>query len=138
MLGTLLDGKVALLEALALTRQSMSSSLYTSLLARAEDAVIRGDNVSSALAEPTLIIPSVCDALKSGERNGQLAPVLTNVAGYLDEDNEILVKALTGLMEPVILIVLGLIVGTVAISMFLPLFDLTAATGAQGPAGGGG
>ncbi len=138
MLGTLLDGKVALLEALSLTRQSMSSSLYVALLSRAEEAVIRGENVSSALAEPTLINPSVCDALKSGERNGQLAPVLTNVAGYLDEDNEILVKTLTGLMEPVILIVLGLIVGTVAISMFLPLFDLTAATGAQGPAGGGG
>jgi type II secretory pathway component PulF len=164
MLGTLLEGKVALLEALALTRQSMTNSLYTALIQRAEDAVTRGENVSAALSQEKereserardsdssvsrslapslsrsfspLIAPSVCDALRSGERNGQMAPVLTSVARYLDEDNEVLVKALTSLLEPVILIVLGLIVGTVAISMFLPLFDLTAAAGA--PAGGGG
>jgi type II secretory pathway component PulF len=136
MLGTLLDGKVALLEALTLTRQSMSNVLYIGLLTRAEEAVTRGENVSAALSDPALINPSVCDALKSGERNGQMAPVLTSVATYLDEDNEVLVKTLTGLMEPIILIVLGLIVGVVAISMFLPLFDLTAAAG--GPAGGGG
>ena len=65
-----------------------------------------------------------------------MAPVLTSVATYLDEDNEVLVKALTSLLEPMILIVLGLIVGTVAISMFLPLFDLTAAAGGGGPSGG--
>jgi type II secretory pathway component PulF len=138
MLGTLLDGKVALLEALTLTRQSMSNALYAALLTRAEAAVIRGENVSSALSDPKLINPSVCDALKSGERNGQMAPVLTSLASYLDEDNEVLIKTLTGLMEPIILIVLGLIVGMVAISMFLPLFDLTAATGAPGGGGGGG
>jgi type II secretory pathway component PulF len=140
MLGTLLDGKVALLEALSLTKQSLSNSLYINLLARAEDAVTKGDNVSNALADPhdghQLIIPSVADALKSGERTGQMAPVLTSVAQFLDEDNEVLVKTLTGLMEPVILIILGLIVGVVAISMFLPLFDLTSATGPGGPGGG--
>jgi type II secretory pathway component PulF len=140
MMGTLLDGKVALLETLGLTRQSMSNSLYISLLKNAEEAVVRGENVSAALAVGAargvpLIIPSVLDALKSGERNGQMAPVLTSVAVYLDEDNEVLVKTLTGLLEPIILIVLGLVVGMVAISMFLPLFDLTAAAGA--PGGGG-
>jgi type II secretory pathway component PulF len=137
MLGTLLDGKVALLEALTLTRQSMSNALYVTLLTRAEAAVTRGENVSAALSDPKLINPSVCDALRSGERNGQMAPVLTSLASYLDEDNEVLVKTLTGLMEPIILIVLGLIVGMVAISMFLPLFDLTAAAGAPAPGGGG-
>jgi type II secretory pathway component PulF len=80
MLGTLLDGKVALLDALDLTRQSMPNTLYIDLLTRAHDAVVRGENVSSALANPALILPSVCDALKSGERNGQMAPVLTSVA----------------------------------------------------------
>ena len=136
MLGS--GSKVALLEALVLTRQSMSNVLYAALLTRAEAAVTRGENVSAALNDPKLINPSVCDALRSGERNGQMAPVLTSLATYLDEDNEVLVKTLTSLMEPLILIVLGLIVGMVAISMFLPLFDLTAATGAPGGGGGGG
>jgi len=129
MLGVLLEGKVSLLEALTLTRQSMGNSLYIALLNKAEQAVTRGESVSSALADPMLINPAVCEALRSGERTGQVAPVLVSVAEYLDEDNEVLIKTLTGLMEPIILIVLGIIVGVVAISMFLPLFDLTAAGG---------
>jgi type II secretory pathway component PulF len=76
--------------------------------------------------------PSVVEAIRSGERSGQLAPVLLMVADALDEDNEVVVKTLTSILEPVILIVLGLVVGAVAISMFLPLFDLTAGTAPGG------
>ena len=47
---------------------------------------------------------------------------------FLDEENEVIVKSLTSIIEPIILIVLGVLVGFVAISMFLPLFDLTSAT----------
>jgi type II secretory pathway component PulF len=129
MLGTLLDGKVALLDALELTKQSMRNSLYVGLLTRAQEAVTRGENVSSALADPMLIDASVCDALRSGEKTGRMSTVLVSVADHMDEDNEVLLKTLTGLMEPAILVILGLIVGVIAISMFLPLFDLTAASG---------
>jgi type II secretory pathway component PulF len=55
--------------------------------------------------------------------------VLSSLADFMDEDNEVIVKSITSLIEPLILIVLGVIVGFVAISMFLPLFDLTAAGG---------
>lgn len=132
MLGVLLEGKVSLLESLALTKLAMGNALYADLITRAEEAVIRGENVSAALGDPALISPSVCEAIRSGERTGQVAPVLASVAEFLDEDNEVLLRTITGLLEPVILIVLGLVVGMVAISMFLPLFDLTAAGG--GPA----
>jgi type IV pilus assembly protein PilC len=132
MLGTLLDGKVALLDALDLTRQSMRNSLYIALLSRAQEAVTRGENVSAAFSDPTLINASVSDALKSAERTGRMSTVLCSLADHMDEDNEVLVRTLTGLMEPVILIVMGLVVGLVAISMFLPLFDLTAAASGGG------
>lgn len=134
VLGVLLEGKVAMLEALALTKSAAVNSLYVALLARAEEAVIRGENVSAALADPTLVAPALCEAIKSGERTGQVAPVLLNVADFLDEDNEVVVKSLTSIIEPAILIVLGLVVGLVALSMFMPLFDLTAAGGAAGGA----
>lgn len=129
MLGTLLDGKVALLDSLELTKQSMGNSEYVTLLARAQEAVTRGENVSLALSDPRLIHASVSDALKSAEKTGRMSTVLVSLADHMDEDNEGLIKTLTGLLEPVILIVLGLVVGMVAISMFLPLFDLTAAAG---------
>jgi type II secretory pathway component PulF len=129
MLGTLLDGKVALLDSLELTKQSMANSRYIALIGRAQDAVTRGENVSAALSDPALIHASVYDALRSAERTGRMSTVLVTLADHMDEDNEALVKTLTGLLEPIILICLGLIVGLVAISMFLPLFDLTAAAG---------
>ena len=57
------------------------------------------------------------------------------MAEFMDEENEVVMKSLTSIIEPLILIVLGALVGAVALSMFLPLFDLTAATGGGG--GGG-
>jgi len=139
MLGVLLEAKVALLEALQLTRQSAGNVMYADMLARAEQIVTKGENVSVAFTaragERELIPVSVCEALRSGERTGRMGAVLVSIAEAMDEDNEILVKALTSILEPIILIVLGLIVGGVATSMFLPLFDLTAA--AQGGAPGG-
>jgi len=89
--------------------------------------VTRGETVTSALEGSSLISPSVVEALRSGERTGQVAPVLLSIADFLDEDNEVVVKTLTSIIEPLILVVLGVAVGLVAMSMFLPLFDLTSA-----------
>ncbi len=136
MLGVLLEGKVAMLEALALTRSGAGSVLYAALVGKAIDLVTRGEPASSAFADASLIHPSVCEAMRSGERTGQVGPVLSTVADFLDEDNETMVKSLTSIIEPVILIGMGLVVGGVAMSMFMPLFDL--AGGTAGPGGGGG
>jgi len=129
----LVAGKVPLIDAIKLTRLSSNNTLYQALLDRAEDAVTRGENISSAFADPVLIHPSVCEALRSAERSGQIGPVLLSMADHLDEDNEILVKSAASIIEPLILMILGVLVGGVAISMFLPLFDLTAAGGGAVP-----
>lgn len=127
VLGVLIEGRVPLLEALALTRGTLNNQRYAALMQRAEEAVVRGANVSDVLADPLLVPVSVTEALRSGERSGRLAPVLLGLAQYMDEDNDIAVRSLTSILEPVILLMLGLVVGTVAISMFLPLFDLASA-----------
>ena len=66
-------------------------------------------------------------AIQHAEQSGYLGGTLVHMADFLDEENEILVKALTSLLEPAILIVLGALVAGMAISMFLPLFDLVSA-----------
>jgi type II secretory pathway component PulF len=76
-----------------------------------------------------LITPSVYEATRSGEQSGQVGPLLLNLGDFLDEENEVTLKALTSIIEPVILIVMGLLVGFVALSMFMPLFDVTSMTG---------
>jgi len=65
----------------------------------------------------------------TGEQAGQVGEVLLNLADFMDEDNEVVIKSIMSLLEPAILIALGLVVGFVAISLFMPLFDLTSAAG---------
>ena len=128
LLGVLMDGHVPLIEALKLTRAAAGNVHYRELIARAEEHVIRGEPLSLGLSETDLISPSVYEAVRSGEQSGQVAPLLLNIADFLDEDNDVVIRSLTSIIEPVILIVMGALVGLVAISMFMPLFDLTSMT----------
>ncbi|MBK7406101.1 MAG: type II secretion system F family protein [Phycisphaerales bacterium] len=128
LLGVLLESRVPLLDALALTQQSMTHHGYAALLGEVSEAVKRGSPISSVVGQSPLFTASFVEAVRSGEDSGQVGQVLLSLAGYLDEDNAVLLKSVTQLLEPLVLIVLGLVIGTVAVSMFLPLFDATAAT----------
>jgi type IV pilus assembly protein PilC len=134
LLGVLMQGRVPMLEALGLVRESTTNWRYAELIGRAEDAVTRGESLASVFENSPLITPAVAEAFRSGERSGRIGPVLLHVADYLDEDNEVVLKSVSSIIEPVILLVLGVLVGGVALSMFLPLFDLASA-GSQGPGG---
>ena len=132
VIGTLGQGSVPLLDALGLARQTATNLQFIRLMSKAEAAVTRGSTISNAFSESPLIESSLCEAIRSGEQSGQLANLLLNLADFLDEENEMLVKSLTSLLEPAILVVLGVLVGFIALSMFLPLFDLTAMAGGGG------
>ena len=95
---------------------------------RAENAVTKGDSISTVLCNSDLVPISVSAAVRNGEQSGKVGQVLIGVSDFLDEDNEDVMRSLTSIIEPIILIVLGLLVGFVAISMFLPLFDLSSTT----------
>jgi type II secretory pathway component PulF len=133
LMGTLLECRVPMLECLELTRDASPNARYAELMSRAQESLAKGEPLSSALGAGSLVSPSVCEAVRNAERTGQVGPVLSSMADFLDEENEVVIKSLTSLLEPLILINLGLIVGFVAISMFLPLFDLTASAGGGGP-----
>jgi len=128
LLGVLISSNVSVLEAMALVRQAMSNVHYTELLESAEQAVGRGEPISSVLADAELINPSVYEAVRSGEQSGQVGSLLVDIADFLDEENRAAIRSLTNILEPLILVVLGVIIGFVAVSLFLPLFDLTAMT----------
>ena len=131
LLGIMLDSYMPLLDVLALIRETMTNHRYVKLLERAEDVVTRGEAISSAFGSSDLISPTVCQVVRSGEQSGQIGPLILNLADLMDEENDILIKSFTSIIEPVILIGLGLLVGFVTVSMFMPLFDLSA-----GPSGG--
>ena len=76
----LLDSRVAMLEAVELTRQSTVNLHYVALLGRAHESLTRGESLSSAISAGGLIDPAVCQAVKNGERTGQIGPVLSSMA----------------------------------------------------------
>jgi len=129
VLGLLIESKVPILESIELTRRSVSNTLYKDLLTRAEEAITVGEPVSNAFAASNLIVPSAVEAVKNAEQSGRMGPVMIQLADYLDEENETVIKSISSLIEPIIMIGLGIMVGFIAISMFLPLFDLTASAG---------
>lgn len=125
LMGIMLDSHMPLLDVLRLIRETTSNICYVALVARSEELVTQGETISAAFSETDLISPSVCQMVRSGEQSGQVAPLMTNVAELMDEENEVVIRSLASILEPVILILLGLLVGFVTLSMFIPLFDLT-------------
>lgn len=135
LMGVLLESRVPMLESLELTRDASGNLRYAALMNSASESLQRGEPLSAAISGGSgLIDASVCEALKSGERSGQVGPVLTSMADFIEEQNEVVIKSLTSLVEPLILITLGVVVGLMATSMFMPLFDLTASAGGGGGA----
>ena len=92
-----------------------------------DETVTSGGQPSSVFEESGAVEPYVSQALRTGEESGNLGGAMTYCADLLDETNTELVNAITKLIEPAILILMGMLVGGVAISLFVPLFDMTSA-----------
>lgn len=126
-LGMLLESKVGVLDALELVRTSTRNKRFQGLFNSIEDSVTTGGQLCTAFESSKLVDPSLCQAIRTGEDSGRLGEAMTYGADVLDETNTELLTASMKLVEPVILLLLGFVVGGVAISLFLPLFDLTSA-----------
>ncbi len=127
ILGMLLEARVGLLEALDLARRVTRNRQYQNLYDHLQDSITRGDSVCNALEKTPLISPAFIQAIRTGEQSGRIGESITYVADVLDEENSELLITVTKLIEPLVLIVMGFVVGTIAVSLFMPLFDMTSA-----------
>ncbi|MGE0482012.1 MAG: type II secretion system F family protein [Phycisphaerae bacterium] len=125
----LLRSRVPVLDAIRQTRDSVANVVFAKLVADVETAIVEGRSLSSVLRQSGYVPAPVVATIATGEDNGKLGESMEFVAGWLDEENDGLIRALTRLLEPVILIVMGLVVGGVCIALFLPLFDIATAAG---------
>ncbi len=126
-MGMLLESRVGLLETMELARKSTSNDEFQKFFNDMCETVTTGGQVSTAMERCRLLAPYVVQAVRTGEESGNLAGAMIYCADALDESNTELLQTVMKLIEPVILIVMGTVVGGVAISLFLPLFDLTSA-----------
>jgi len=130
LLGVLLSSRLPLLDALGLLKTAVGNALFRELLADAEEAVSRGEPISAVFARSPLIPPTISEAIRSGEDAGGLGELLMTVADFVEEDNETALRTLSTALEPLILAAMGVVIGGLAVSLFLPLFDVATAAGA--------
>lgn len=125
----LLRSRVPLLETLAESHRACGSAVVRGLVERVQEAVSSGSRVGIALSGSKLVDPVLAAAIQTGEENGRLSEAIEFVADWMEDDNLQAVSALTRTVEPVMLAGMGLIVGLVAMALFIPLFDIATAAG---------
>lgn len=125
--GTAVRSNVPLLESLDLSRGVTRNIVYRGLMDDLIKAIEEGDSIGSVLIGHPLVPRTMASAIATGEQSGQLGESLLFLAGYMEDENSQSLATLTRLIEPIILVLMGVTVGVVAISLFLPLFDLTSA-----------
>jgi type II secretory pathway component PulF len=116
---------VASVSALQLTQKAMTNVYYQELVGDIIDTIKRGGSYLEALKKkPRMVTPLVVLLISVGEQTGTFDEVLSTIAKYYSEEVRVTVKALTAMIEPLMIVFMGVTVGTIAASMFLPLFDL--------------
>jgi type II secretory pathway component PulF len=118
---------VPLLEAIRQSRAAITNVAFLRLITQVEESVSSGGRMGQALAAARIADPLIVSAIRTGEDNGRLAEATDFVSGWLDEDNTNTVQHVTRLAEPAMLAVMGVVVGFVAMALFVPLFDLAGA-----------
>ncbi|MCK9248679.1 MAG: type II secretion system F family protein [Solirubrobacteraceae bacterium] len=123
-LGTLTAAGVPLLQALDITGRTSGNALVEDAMASVSDSVRRGGTIQSPLREEEIFPPMVAHMVGVGEETGALDQMLSKIADFYEDEVAAAVKALTSILEPVLIVVVGAMVGFIVISMYLPLFSV--------------
>jgi type II secretion system protein F len=125
-LGSLLGSGVPVLQAMDATRDVSGNRQFSLVMDELKRDVKEGKSLSQALAAHEPLFPSlVAGMVGTGEETGNLPDMLTNIGKYYAQEADVKIKTLTTLLEPVIILLMGLMVGFIIISMLLPIFQMT-------------
>jgi len=123
-LGTLVTSGVPILEAISIVRETADNAVFERVFQKIYDSIREGDTISVPLKESRLVDDIVVNMIDVGEETGDLDTMLNKIADNYDEEVEVLVESLMSLLEPIMIVVLGGIVGFIVIALFLPLVQL--------------
>lgn len=129
-LGTLLTGGTPLVAALATASDAISSKLLRGTVAQATQMVREGESLHGALSSNRVMPDMALDMIEVGESSGALTPMLNSVAEFFEEEVSLKLGAMVSLIEPLILIFMGILVAGILISLYLPIFSFSI-TGVQ-------
>lgn len=131
-LSTLLTGGLPLVPSLDTASRSISSRRVSKAVQSSIETVREGKSLAAALTTTTVIPDLATEMISVGEQTGALPQMLNSVAEFYEEDVATALTAALALIEPAILIVMGVVVVFILISLYLPIFSLGSAPGAQG------
>jgi len=123
-LGTLLSSGVSILDALEITAKTAGNKVIQAAIRRSVLAIAEGDTITGPLAQTGVFPPMVTQMISVGEKTGGLDEMLSKIADFYDEEVDAAVSALTSIIEPVIIVFMGVIIGGILIAMYLPMFDI--------------
>jgi type IV pilus assembly protein PilC len=124
-LATLLAGGTPLVAGLQTASDALASKLVRGTVLQATQLVREGESLHSALASTRVMPDLALDMIEVGESSGALAPMLTSVAEFYEEEVSLKLSMLVSIIEPVLLIFMGLFVASILISLYLPVFSLS-------------
>jgi type IV pilus assembly protein PilC len=123
-LATLLASGVSILEALEITAKTAGNRVVAHAIQKSVLAIAEGETITGPLKASGVFPPMVIQMIGVGEKTGGLDEMLNKIADFYDEEVDEAVAALTSIIEPVIIVFMGIVIGGILIAMYLPMFDI--------------
>jgi type IV pilus assembly protein PilC len=123
-LGTLVTSGVPILQALNITRETAGNTVIANAITKVHDSVKEGESIVHPLEASGVFPPMVISMIDVGEETGQLPEMLLKIAEVYDDEVDNAVSGLTSLLEPIMIVFLAVVVGTIVIALFLPLISI--------------
>ena len=123
-LGTLVTSGVPILQALNITRDTAGNTIVSDAITKVHDAVKEGESMVAPLESSGVFPPMVISMVDVGEETGQLPEMLLKIADVYEDEVDNAVSALTSMLEPLMIVVLAVVVGTIVMALFLPLIEV--------------
>jgi type IV pilus assembly protein PilC len=128
-LGTLLSSGVAILESLDITARTAGNAVIEEAILRVRKEVEEGKTIAEPLTRSEQFPPMVCQMISVGEQTGAMDTMLSKIADFYEDEVDAAVEGMMSLIEPVIIAFLGVIIGTIVVAMYLPMFSLISQIG---------
>jgi type IV pilus assembly protein PilC len=126
-MGTLLSSGVPILDSISIVAKASGNVVVEEGLMYARDRIAEGQNLATPLAEMKVFPGMVVQMVSVGEQTGALDTMLNKIADFYEDETDVAVASLTALLEPLMMVIVGIMVGTVLVAMYLPIFELAGA-----------
>jgi len=124
-MGVLTRAGVPILNTISITAQIAGNVLYKDMWLRVYDQVRQGEKIASSLIQYALMPSNVVQMIRSGEDSGSLGEVLEDVSDFYARELKTVIKTVTSMIEPIMIVVMGILVGFIAMSIILPIFKMS-------------